>query len=930
MQQPQAWQFGAFKLLPKQRLLLDGNVPVRVGGRALDLLIVLVEAAGKVVGRDELMASVWKKVVVDEGSLRVHVAALRRALGDDGETRRYIVNVPGRGYSFVGKVSPTAASSVTETWPKLDEARQHMPPLVNVVGRDDAIREVGCMVAEHRLVTVVGAGGVGKTTVAVAAATQLADHYRDGARFVDLAPLTDARQVAKVWASAIDPSQPVSDERELGALSAALQMLIVLDNCEHVVHAAATVAEAVLASAPGVHVLATSREPLRATGEWVIRLPSLQLPPASGPLTAQQAKAYAAVALFTQRTAATFARFTFTDDDVPHVTEICWRLDGIPLALELAAGRVAQFGLRSLSLLLEDRFAVLTKGRRTALPRQQTLRAAIDWSYDLLSEDQKAVLRRLSVFAGAFSFDSAVAVCEDDVSVDPCDAFDELIMKSLIVVDTTTDFARYRLLESTRAFALEKLKDAGELVAASHRHAQHVCSVFERLDADSPPDRSVEDAGFARWIDDIQLAVRASSIPLRDPRLGMQLLAATAPVWYQRSLLDEFRKSAEAVLEQAGDPTEPQDTTLMRLWLALGHCYWHTKGPHPDVVRAFGQTCDLARRLNSVDFERMGLWGLWAERAGSGDYAAALDLARKHAALTPPGTKPEVEIRGRLISQLSLHLMGDQAASRDEAIAALSLVRQTDDHRALGRLQLDPRAEINTVLARALWVRGFPAQALAVAEEAVQSARSAKHALTLSYALFGQCAVLVWCGRWAELGRQADALLEVTTDRRLDFWKAWGQTFKDAHTYVAQGVIVPGWRSPMAGPHQLEVMATVSDELLDGDVLVRAEAGQCPWCAPEVFRAHGERLLRQGASPQEAQRWFVRALDLARSSQALSWELRAATSLARCWSTQHRQDEATALLAGVLGRFKEGFDTLDLQRARLLLDGNAPLPLGGG
>jgi predicted ATPase/DNA-binding winged helix-turn-helix (wHTH) protein len=635
VEQPQAWQFGAFTLLPMKRLLLDGNAPVRVGGRALDLLIVLVGAAGKVVGRDELLASVWKKVVVDEGSLRVHVAALRRALGDDGETRRYIVNVPGRGYSFVGKVSPAVPAGANG---KSHGSSSRMPPpLVNVVGRDNAIREVGCMVAEHRLVTVVGAGGVGKTTVALAAATQLAALYRDGARFVDLAPLTDARQVANVWANAIDPSQPVSDERELGALSANLQMLIVLDNCEHVVHTAATVAEAVLASAPGVHVLATSREPLRATGEWVIRLPSLELPPASGRLTAQQANAFAAVELFTQRTAATFAGFTFTDDDVPHVTEICWRLDGIPLALELAAGRVAQLGLRGLSAGLEDRFAVLTKGRRTALPRQQTLRAAIDWSYDLLSKDQKAVLRRLSIFAGGFSFDSAVAVCEDDVSVDPCDAIDELVLKSLIAVDTGTEIARYRLLEVTRAYALEKLRDAGELGPASRRHAEHVCSVFERLDTGSPLDRAVEGGGHGRWIDDIQLAVHATFSTLRDPGLGMRLLAATASVWYERSLLNEYRTWAELALEEAGD-LEQTDATLMRFWYLLGHCYVHTKGPHPDVEKAFGRTYELAKRLRNVDIERMALWGLWVERYGSGNYAASLNPEQTHdAVVIAPG-----------------------------------------------------------------------------------------------------------------------------------------------------------------------------------------------------------------------------------------------------------------------------------------------------
>lgn len=918
MQQPQDWQFGAFKLLPTQRLLLDGNAPVRVGGRALDLLIVLVEAAGKVVGRDELMASVWKKVIVDEGSLRVHVAALRRALGDDGETRRYIVNVPGRGYSFVGKVSPTVLSSVNETWPKLDEASNHMPPpLVSVVGRDDAIREVRCMVAEHRLVTVVGAGGVGKTTVAVAAATQLAAHYRDGARFVDLAPLTDARLVTNVWANAIDPSQPVSDERELGALLANLQILIVLDNCEHVVHAAATVAEAVLASAPGVHVLATSREPLRATGEWVIRLPSLELPPASGRLTAQQANAFPAVELFTQRTAATFAGFTFTDDDVPHVTKICWRLDGIPLALELAAGRVAQLGLRGLSTLLEDRFAVLTKGRRTALPRQQTLRAAIDWSYDLLSEDQKAVLRRLSIFAGAFSFDSAVAVCEDDMSADPCDAIDELILKSLITVDTGTNIARYRLLEVTRAYALEKLEDAGELVAASRGHAMHVCSVFELLEADSPLE-SAWDVGQARWIDDIRLAVQASFSTLLDPGLGIRLLAATRSVWHQRSLLDEYRTRAEEALEKAGDLAEQPVAILMRLWHSLVLSYWYTKGPGPELARAARRIYDLAHRSRNVEFERLALWGLWQERNGSGNYAEGLALARQRAALTPPGIEPEAAIASRRMMQWSLHVMGEQESSQEEATIALSLIGRIGHHRALGRYQLDPHAATNAVRSRALWIQGLPGQALSVAADAVQAAGETQHALTLCFALFGQCAVLLWCGRWEELRRQADTLSEVATDRRLGLWKAWGQTFKDAHTYCVEGVVAPQWRSPVAGPQQIELMATVSDELLDGDALMRAEAGQCPWCAPEVLRAQGEKLLRQGSSPEEAERWFVRSLELARSSQALSWELRAATSLARCWSSQDRRGEATALLAGVLERYTEGFDTLDVQCARLL------------
>jgi predicted ATPase/DNA-binding winged helix-turn-helix (wHTH) protein len=918
--QPQAWYFGSFTLLPTQRLLLEGDAPVRLGGRALDILIALVEAAGKIVSRDELMARVWHKVVVEEGSLRVHVAALRRALRDDGDTNRYIVNIPGRGYSFVGYAPSAEPTNVPATLPKIDPGRRDLPPLlVNVVGRDDAIREVGSMVSEHRMVTIVGAGGVGKTTVALAAGAQLASQYRDGARFVDLAPLTDAGQIANVWANAIDPSQPATDGIELGALLADKHILIVLDNCEHLVHFAATVVEAVLAFAPHVHILATSREPLRVTSERVMRLASLELPPPSVQLTVQQASAFAAVQLFTQRTAATFAGFTLTDSDVSHVIEICRRLDGIPLAIELAAGRVAQLGLRGLSERLEDRFSILTKGHRTTLPRQQTLLAAMDWSYELLSEDQKAVLRHLSVFAGAFSFDSAVAVCEDDLSADAYDAIDELVLKSLLTIDTGTDIARYRLLESTRAFALAKLKGAGELLAASRSHALHVCNVFERMESRSPFDRAVGDVGHPRWIGDIQLAVQASFSILNEPSLAMRLLSATASVWFQRSLLDDYRAKAELALAKAGDLAEQPEETLMRLWNLLGLCYWHTKGTGPEVAQAFAQAYDLARRLRNVHFERMALWGLCAQSCSSGDYPAAIAFAHEHATLTPSGTEPLAEIQGVHMMQVSLHLMGDQSLSRDKAMTALSLIGQTGHQGDFGQYRLDPHSSVNAFLSQSLWIQGLPAQAIEVAAKAAQSARSTQHALTLCFALFGHCAVLLLCGRWADLSRQSDALMEVATDHRLGFWKAWAQTYKYALAYGTEGVILPQSHGVILVPHHFEMLATVGDELLDGEVLVRAETDKCPWCAPEVLRAQGERLLRRGASQQEVEPWFVRSLELARSSKALSWELRAATSLARCWKSQNRRDAAAALLAGVLERYTEGFDTLDLQRARQVL-----------
>jgi hypothetical protein len=352
------------------------------------------------------------------------------------------------------------------------------------------------------------------------------------------------------------------------------------------------------------------------------------------------------------------------------------------------------------------------------------------------------------------------------------------------------------------------------------------------------------------------------------------------------------------------------------LWNLLGLCYWHIKGTGPEVARAFGRAYDLARRLQDVHFERMALWGLCAQSCSTGDYAAALSLAHQHAALTPAGTDPPAEIQSGNVMQVSLHFMGDLAASRDAAMATTSLIRRIDPRGDFGQFRLDPHSVINAFLSHTLWIQGLPTQALEVAAQAVQSARSTQHALSLCFALFGHCAVLLWCGRWLELGRQADTLMEVAADHRLGFWQAWAQTYKDALAYGTEGVVVPHLLGSLRVPHQFEMLATASDELLDGEVLIRAEAGHCPWCAPEVLRAQGERLLRQGSTPQEAEPWFIRALDLARASRALSWELRAATSLARCWSSQDRRDDAAALLAGVLERFTEGFDTTDVQRAR--------------
>ncbi|KPG89215.1 transcriptional regulator [Pseudomonas sp. RIT-PI-q] len=462
-------RFGPYAFHLRQRLILDGDRPLRMGGRALDILQVLVERAGEVVSKDELIAHVWPTSVVEEINLRVHIAALRRALGDGQDGQRYIVNIPQRGYSFIAPVQ----RELEGTPIAIIQKHQHNLParLTPVTGRDSVVGSVVRQLPVRRFMTLIGPAGIGKTTVALRVAELLLQHYQDGVWLVDLAAIDDPAQVVDHLTRTL--------ELDVGTTLDALAQrhtLLVLDNCEHLQTRCRTLIEDLLVLAPRLSILATSREPLLAAGETVQRLPALAVPPASALHSVTEVLGYSAVQLFVSRARARQQGFTLREQDLKAVREICRRLDGLPLAIELAAAQIDALAVVGLQAQLDNCFQLLTQGRRTAVPRHQTLKAALDWSYERLSALEQTVLQRLAVFKMAFTLDAAIGVitCAVLLPSTLAEVVEGLALKSLLSLEQGSGVPRYRFLNTTRTYALEKLEHSGDLRAFEMRYARYI------------------------------------------------------------------------------------------------------------------------------------------------------------------------------------------------------------------------------------------------------------------------------------------------------------------------------------------------------------------------------------------------------------------------------------------------------------------------
>ena len=934
--------FGPFRLSPKAWLLEKDGAPLHVGGRALDILVFLAGRPGEVVDKRDLIKHVWSDVNVDEGSLRFHVTALRKVLGGGAAGARYVVNVPGRGYCFAAPLtraeSPPAALANSTSPPRSLPA-----PPTKMVGRIETVEKISSELSQHRFVSIVGPGGIGKTSVALSVGHRQLHVPGGQVFFVDFGALRDARLASGTIASALGLS--VGAEDPLPGLLTSLRdrrMLLIFDSCEHILDALAPLAERLIRELPELQILATSRESFRAEGERVFRLFPLDCPPQRDGMRVDEVLAYPAAQLFIERIAASLSEFQLSEAEAPLIAEMCRRLDGIPLAIELAAGRVNAYGIAGTASLLNTRFSLLWRGRRTAIPRHQTLSAALGWSYDLLSPIESAVLRRLSVFVGPFTLEGALAVvCHDELTdAAAVEVITELLSKSLITAVSAERSPRYRLLDTTRAYALNKLDEAAETDVFAGRHAAYFLDLFGRAEADSktlPVSEWL--SAYGPQIDNVRAALDWAFSANRDRSLGVALTVALVPLLIRLSLFGECRERTElalANLDQTGG-----DRMRMQLLAALGWSLMYGEGRARGAGPVLATTLELADRLNDKDHRLRALWGLCIDQFNNGEFGKALQFAHRFTEAAQQSPDPtDVMLADRLMA-VSLHYLGDQKGARqhiDRVDANLHLLAEKPRI-----FPLDLRISTHYFRARILWLQGLADQSLALVAKNVEEGHANHHALTFCSVL-GQsaCPIAYLAGDLDAAEHYGAELLEHADRNGIRLWRLWAAGFRALVTarhgdrdaglallrselneagdakYLPRFLFLLGELSSCLGEAN-EVGAGLA---LVQEALARCQARQEQWYAPELLRIKGELILKakQVSSQSAAEQCFGEATDLARQQGARFWELRSALSLAQLRVAQNRKAEAKQILTAASGLLDRA-DIADMQKIAALLGG---------
>jgi predicted ATPase len=866
---------------------------------------------------------------------------LRKTLGDGQNGTRYIANVPARGYCFV---APVSRPGVQDGGASLRlETTQSQNPIYrssHLVGRDTDVQLAASHLAENRFVTIVGPGGIGKTSVATAIAHTISK-FDGHFHFIDLAPITEPHMIASVIASTLGLT--VRSQDPLSSLVTFLKnerLLLILDSCEHLIETVAELAETIFREAPEVYVLATSREPLRIDGEHVYRLPALAIPPEKTGITADEAMAFSAVQLFVARAQSAANSFQLTDVNAPAVSEVCRRLDGMALALELAAGRVEAYGIDSLADLLKDHLQLTWQGKRTSLARHRTLQATLDWSYNLLSDAEKRVLRRLAVFVGLFPLEAAIAVARDEDIGTPqvLEIVASLVAKSLIARNLDSCIASYRLLDTTRAYLLLKLKDSGEHDAISLRHARFYLEAApesgESIKTPLPP----ASAAFAlAFLSNARVALSFCFAAPAHAELARDLAVAVAPLFLKMCLLTEahaWTGKALSLVGEAQSGSEPE----MRLQAYFGQAEMFTKGNTGQVERAFRRSLELAHTFGQTHLQFRLLVNLHLHYERIGRYREALHFAERSEEIAKVIGDPAMLAAARSMLGIGHHLMGDQLQARAclEASLAPTAPSPEVDPSHFG-FEYRNRAQI--ALARVLWLQGEHASAVTLATETVKAAAALEHTITQCMALIWAASVYIWHGDYDSADESVDEFLVLAKRYELGPYQAAGLGFK-AKIAVRRGQAESSIQTLRACLERLhrdryELLTTafecaLSEALLaTGNTVTALLQINEAMCAveedgnflffPELLRIRAQATaMLCPDSDAEIERTYLNAITLADRQNARSWHLRAAVGLAKFYLGKGREAEARAVLERIYPAF-DGSDAKDYHDAAALI-----------
>jgi non-specific serine/threonine protein kinase len=932
---------------PVTRELRADGVAVPIGSRAFEMIEALVRSDGEIVSKDALMRSAWpSSIIVEDGTIRVHVSAIRKALGTD---RGLLQTIPGHGYRLLGNW--TIQQQHAQAGPNPVDRVRWTPTsfLTNVrvaagtlVGREAAVQHLRDLVSAYRAVTLAGPGGIGKTVLASEVARRLFPEIESDVFFVELVALSDPQLVPSKVAGVLglrlggEKISSASVARAIGNR----KILLVLDNCEHVIDSVAELAETLLCLCPQTTVLATSREVLRIAGEYVYHVAPLEVP-SPEQVTLSDVLGRSAVQLFIARMGSPDADLLTHGKNLLAIAAIVRRLDGIPLAIEFAAARAVAFGVQEVARHLDDRFAFLTGGRRTALPRHRTLRATLDWSYELLPEAEQKLLCRLAVFAGGFSLDAVFAVTaeRDDNSSAIMNALVNLVDKSLVALDDSNMARRWRLLETTRVYALEKLHESGEAVQTARRHAEFYYSLFVQFAGDEQLQAPIEDLRrYREEVDNLRAALSWSFSPAGDAALGVELAAAAADFWSPMSLLTESCDWAEKATAKIGNAVGTRSEMILRC--SLGVALTYTRGMTAPARTALTRALALAEALRDFDYQQRATHGLWLFLGRSAASREALVFARRYEDVVRAG-----DHQSRAVADWIVGIPLTYMAAHGEAAQRLerSIEHYPADRRRLDlvRFGSDLRASASAHHTVNLLSLGRLDDASRTALFSIEEARGTRHPSVLCVSLaWAAGIVFLSLGEWDRADQFGDELIDLAFKHSLRPFHAAGLCVRgslaakrgnpDAGIDLLRAGLVemkkasyllfyPFYMAELAAA--LGAVGRIGDGISELDDALHLAAIDYRWFVPEMLRVKGDLLALRGSddvAPIES--LYRRSMTQAREQQALYWELCSATSLAELMQRQNRHVEARSVLATVYDQFTEGFSASRVRRAKVLLD----------